>query len=74
MTIFGVLVGGAIAGISGMFLSIPAIAIMKVIFDRIENLKPWGDLLGDEITYTKRGRLIKRLATAKAKRKKPLTV
>ena len=73
MTIFGVLVGGAIAGISGMFLSIPVIAILKVIFDRIEELKPWGELLGDEITYTRKGRLIKHLAAAKAKRKKALT-
>ena len=35
-------------GISGMFLSIPVIAIAKIIFDRIESLQPWGHLLGDE--------------------------
>ena len=50
ITIVGVLVGGALAGVSGMFLSIPAIAILKVIFDRVDDLKPWGMLLGDEIT------------------------
>jgi len=50
ITILGVLIGGTLAGVSGMFLSIPAIAILKVIFDRVENLKPWGMLLGDEIT------------------------
>jgi len=33
-------------GLSGMFLSIPVIAILKIIFDRIESLKPWGYLLG----------------------------
>jgi predicted PurR-regulated permease PerM len=48
VTIIGVLIGGALAGISGMFLSIPAMAILKVIFDRVEDLKPWGDLLGDD--------------------------
>jgi predicted PurR-regulated permease PerM len=48
MTIVGVIVGGLLCGISGMFLSIPAIAILKIIFDRIEDLKPWGRLLGDE--------------------------
>jgi predicted PurR-regulated permease PerM len=48
MTIVGVVVGGLLCGISGMFLSIPAIAILKIIFDRIEDLKPWGRLLGDE--------------------------
>ncbi len=31
-----------------MFLSIPVIAILKIIADRIESLKPWGLLLGDE--------------------------
>lgn len=48
ISILGVLIGGALAGISGMFLSIPTIAILKVIFYRVENLKPWGILLGDE--------------------------
>jgi predicted PurR-regulated permease PerM len=55
ITILGVLVGGALAGISGMFLSIPVIAVLKVIFDRVEGLKPWGMLLGDDITGTKKG-------------------
>lgn len=48
MTIVGVVVGGLLCGIPGMFLSIPTIAILKIIFDRIENLQPWGRLLGDE--------------------------
>lgn len=48
VSIVGVLIGGALAGVSGMFLSIPAIAIMKVIFDRVDNLKAWGVLLGDQ--------------------------
>jgi len=42
-----VLVGGALWGVPGMFLSIPLTAIVKVIFDRIDYLKPWGFLLGD---------------------------
>lgn len=48
MTIAGVVVGGLLCGVPGMFLSIPAIAILKIIFDRIPELKPWGNLLGDE--------------------------
>ncbi|GAB3703400.1 AI-2E family transporter [Spirosoma flavus] len=48
VSIVGVLIGGALAGVSGMFLSIPAIAIMKVIFDRVESLRAWGILLGDQ--------------------------
>ena len=42
-----VLVGNAVWGIPGMFLSIPILAIVKLIFDHIEPLKPWGFLLGD---------------------------
>jgi predicted PurR-regulated permease PerM len=47
-SIVGVITGGFIAGIAGMFLAIPLLAIMKVIFDRIESLSPWGYLIGDD--------------------------
>ncbi len=46
-SIIVVFVGNAIWGIPGMFLSIPLLAIVKVIFDHIESVKPWGFLLGD---------------------------
>lgn len=59
-SIFVVLLGGALWGIAGMFLSIPFIAIVKIIFDRIEELKPWGKLLGDEVPTTKKRKLWKR--------------
>jgi len=49
ISILVVLLGGLLWGIPGMFLSIPFIAILKIIFDRIEGLKPWGKLLGDEV-------------------------
>ncbi len=42
-----VLAGGVLWGVAGMFLSIPLIAIIKVLFDHIDSLKPWGYLLGD---------------------------
>lgn len=48
ITIIGVIVGGSVWGITGTFLAIPVIAIIKIIFDRIESLQPWGMLLGDE--------------------------
>jgi predicted PurR-regulated permease PerM len=47
-SILGVFIGGTIAGVSGMFLSLPIIAVMKIIFDRSEQFKQWGVLLGDE--------------------------
>jgi predicted PurR-regulated permease PerM len=46
-SIIAVIVGNALWGIPGMFLSIPLLAIVKLIFDHIEPLKPWGFLLGD---------------------------
>ncbi|HTH55191.1 MAG TPA: AI-2E family transporter [Cyclobacteriaceae bacterium] len=49
ISVIAVLVGGALWGIPGMFLSIPLTAILKVIFDHIESLKPWGFLLGNTI-------------------------
>ncbi len=48
ITILGVIVGGSIWGITGAFLAIPVIAITKIICERIDSLKPWSILLGDE--------------------------
>jgi predicted PurR-regulated permease PerM len=47
-SIVGVIVGGSMAGVTGMFLSLPIIAVLKIIFDRSENFKQWGVLFGDE--------------------------
>lgn len=48
-SIVGVVIGGNLAGIPGMFLSLPTIAILKIVCDRTDNLKQWGVLLGDTI-------------------------
>jgi len=56
VTIIGVIIGGSVWGITGTFLAIPVIAILKIVFDRIESLKPWGILLGDEKDEKKAGR------------------
>lgn len=47
VAVVAVIAGGAIWGIAGMFIALPLVAILKVIFDRIEPLKPWGFLFGD---------------------------
>jgi predicted PurR-regulated permease PerM len=52
-----VLLGSAVWGFAGMFLSIPFIAVLKIIFDRISELKPWGKLLGDDIPTYHKGQL-----------------
>ncbi len=49
VSVIVVLIGGALWGLSGMFLSIPITAIIKVIFDHIDALKPWGFLLGNRL-------------------------
>lgn len=51
MTILGAIFGGILIGIPGVFLALPTIAILKIIFDRIEVMKPWGTLLGDDNVY-----------------------
>jgi predicted PurR-regulated permease PerM len=49
ISILIVLLGGTLWGFSGMFLSIPFVAVLKIIFDHITELKPWGKLLGDKM-------------------------
>lgn len=49
ISIIIVLLGGALWGISGMFLSIPFVGVLKIIFDRVPELHPWGKLLGTEV-------------------------
>jgi predicted PurR-regulated permease PerM len=57
ITLLGVIIGEMFWGIPGMFLSIPVIAIAKVVFDRIESLQPWGLLLGDEKDEEQQGKI-----------------
>lgn len=57
ISIVMVLLGGAVWGISGMFLSIPFIGVLKIIFDRIPELRPWGKLIGDEIPTRHKGEI-----------------
>ncbi|MGA9211100.1 AI-2E family transporter [Kaistella sp.] len=52
-TFIGLLIGEELWGISGMFLSIPFLAILKIIFERVEGLQPWGKVLGEETKMKK---------------------
>ena len=75
ISILGVIIGGALAGISGLFLSVPAIALIKIICDHIETLKPWGMLMGDEITYSGKTKFYKKIQQiSKLKTRKNLPV
>lgn len=46
--IIGVIIGEEIWGISGMFVAIPVIAILKIVCDNVESFHPWAILLGDD--------------------------
>ena len=46
VSIAGIFIGGIMAGISGMFLAMPVLSVLKIIFDRSENYRHWGVLLG----------------------------
>jgi predicted PurR-regulated permease PerM len=61
-----VLAGNALWGIPGMFLSMPIIAIIKLICDHLEPLKPWGFLLGDTMPpLIKIKSILKKIKSAK---------
>jgi predicted PurR-regulated permease PerM len=57
LSIIVVLLGGALWGVAGMFLAVPFTGVLKIIFDRIDELKPWGKLLGSEIPTIKKLRV-----------------
>lgn len=48
VSIVGLLAGGLLAGIPGMFLAMPVMAILRVIFDETTQFKKWAVLLGDK--------------------------
>jgi len=49
-SLLAVITGAALWGIAGMFLSIPVLAICKLLFDRMPRFMPFGYLLGDTIS------------------------
>jgi predicted PurR-regulated permease PerM len=55
-SIVGIVIGGALAGVSGMFLSIPVMAVLKIVFDKSPVLCQWGVLLGEPEDDKKSGK------------------
>jgi len=70
ISILGVVIGGALTGISGLFLSVPAIAFIKIICDQVESLKPWGMLMGDETSNAENNLIYKRIQNFRRQRQK----
>lgn len=54
VTIMGVIIGGAIWGIPGMFLAVPGMAILKVVFEAVPPLFPFAILMDDDGELTKK--------------------
>ena len=61
ISVLGVVIGGALTGISGLFLSVPAIAFIKILCDQIDSLKPWGMLMGADTGGIQQNRVYKKL-------------
>lgn len=76
IAIFSLLLLGKLWGMAGLVLALPVTAIIKVVFDSVPVLKPYGFLLGEPQPYhlKRHSRLhIKRLTSLKLLRKKKLT-
>lgn len=76
IAIFSLLLLGKLWGMAGLVLALPVTAIIKVVFDSVPMLKPYGFLLGEPQAYhlKRHSRLhIKRLTSLKLLRKKRLT-
>lgn len=50
MTILSIIVGGLVWGVPGMFLSVPFLAMFKIVCDHVEPLRPISFLLGTQGT------------------------
>lgn len=62
----GIVIGEMLWGISGMFLCMPYLAMLKIIFQKVDHLQPWAILLGEEQKVASR----KKRAAFFAKKKK----
>jgi predicted PurR-regulated permease PerM len=47
-SIFILLIGGSLWGVAGMVLFLPMLAVTKIIFDAVPDLKAYGYLIGDQ--------------------------
>lgn len=75
-TIMGVIIGEAIWGIPGMFLAVPGMAILKVIFEDIPAFLPFAVLMDDDhhavpVKKPVLKKLAKKVAAAKQQKKAP---
>lgn len=60
-TVMALVLGNLIWGIPGIFLAIPLIAMIKIICDHIDYLKPYGFLIGEIVTGKGKPGFIKKM-------------
>jgi len=48
ITILGIIIAGTIWQIPGMIVIVPVLAVIKIVCDNVEKLKPWGYILGTD--------------------------
>lgn len=51
MALVALVIGGQLWGIAGMILFVPFLGILKCVFDQVDELKPYGYLLGNRLAY-----------------------
>jgi len=68
--ILAILIGAYIWGVSGMILFIPMVGILKISFERIPELAPYGFLLGDNNVVNEKRENFWKLMVKKVKNKK----
>jgi len=74
MTIVGVVIGGTMIGLPGVFLALPTIAVLNVIFAQIDALKPWSILLSDDRESIPQKRILLHIQKIRRKIKTPISV
>lgn len=56
-SIIALIAWGSLWGFMGLILAIPITGMLKLVFDEIPSLRPWGYLLGEEKTWPREKRL-----------------
>ena len=69
-SIIGVIAGSALWGLPGTFMAMPILAVMKVVFEEVEPLRPFAILMGDDNDVKSLSKpVINRIARSVSRRK-----
>ncbi len=71
-TIMGLIAGGMVWGLIGMFVVIPALALLKIILQNFEELRPYAFLIGKENSRKDEARWLRLKAFFSIKRRRKL--